>query len=128
MHMKEARIANGGRRMSKPAAKAAAKPAKIIVTLDVRNTGKVAGAEVVQLYLGLPSSPDAPQPPRQLKGFDKLLLKPGESRSVRFIVDASALSYWAVGSHAWKIAPGTYGVFVGSSSRDIRLHGSVRVR
>jgi beta-glucosidase len=111
-----------------PGATTGVKPATVVVEADVRNSGKVAGAEVVQFYLGLPGSSAVPQPPKQLKGFQKVSLKPGASAHVRFTVDARALSYWDVGSHAWKIAPGSYGVLVGSTSRDIRLEGVLQVR
>lgn len=104
------------------------RPAKLVVEADVQNSGNVEGAEVVQLYLGLPSLPAVPQPPRQLKGFQKVALKPGAKVHVRFIADARALSYWDVTTHTWKVPPGTYSVFVGSSSRDIRLQGSARIR
>ena len=99
-----------------------------MVEADIRNTGKVAGAEVAQLYLGLPSSASIPQPPKQLKGFEKVVLRPGASTHVRFSVDARALSYWSTETHGWKIAPGDYKVFVGSSSRDIRLQNVFQVQ
>lgn len=111
-----------------PVSPAGKNPARLTVEADVRNSGKVEGAEIVQLYVGFPSSPDVPQPPRQLKGFQKVVLKAGTSAHVRFTVDARALSYWDVASHGWKVAPGVYKVFVGSSSRDIRLEGSARIR
>ncbi len=104
------------------------KSAKLVVEADIQNNGKLPGAEVVQLYLGLPSSPQVPQPPRQLKGFQKVFLKPGGTAHVRFTADERALSYWDVAKHGWNVAPGVYKVFVGSSSRDIRLQGSARVR
>ncbi len=90
--------------------------------------GVVAGAEVVQLYVGLPSMPDAPQLPAQLKRFKKLPLKPGETAHVRLTLDTRALSYWGVASHGWTIAPGAFQILVGSSSRDIRLRQQIQVR
>jgi beta-glucosidase len=101
-------------------------PDTIPVDLDVRNTGAVSGAEVAQLYVGMPSNAVA-QPPKQLKGFQKVTLKPGESRHLRFRLDAQSLSYWDVQSHLWKVAPGRYRIMVGSSSRDIRLQTVVEV-
>lgn len=98
----------------------------ITVEATLRNTGKRAGAEVAQLYIGYPASTG--EPPHQLKGFQKLMLKPGQSGHVRFSLGARAFSYWDVQSHSWKIAPGTYEVLVGSSSRTLPLHASVEVK
>jgi beta-glucosidase len=91
------------------------------VTVRLTNTGTRAGAEVVQLYLECP--PDALEPPRQLKGFEKVVVKPGESTTVTFALDRGALSAWDEATHAWKLYPGDYTVYIGSSSRDIRAKG-----
>jgi beta-glucosidase len=99
----------------------------VAVEFDLRNTGKKAGAEVAQVYLGLPSSPEAPQPPKQLKGFEKVMLEPGESRRVRIELNARAFSYWDTQAHGWRILPGRYRVFAGSSSRDLRLDASIQI-
>lgn len=96
------------------------------VDLDVTNSGTRAGGEVVQLYLRLPSTA-VPEPPRQLKGFQKLFLRPGQSQHVRFLLPLSALAYWDVQSHAWIVQPGIYRVLLGSSSRDSRLQGSLTI-
>src|SRR6266852_3858781 len=98
------------------------------VDLDVSNTGSVAGAEVVQLYLGMPSTAEAPQPPKQLKGFQKVNLKPREKAHVHLVLDGRSLSYWDTKTHGWAIAPGAYEIMVGSSSRDIRLQGEIKVK
>ncbi|KAL3433257.1 putative beta-glucosidase L [Aspergillus tetrazonus] len=96
------------------------------VSAYVANTGHVAGAEVVQLYIGYPDS--APStPPRQLRGFDKLHLVPGESGIATFELTRRDISYWDVGLQKWVVASGTFEVFVGASSRDIRLMGSFTV-
>ena len=100
----------------------------VTVEFDVTNTGSVAGAEVAELYVGLPSSEAIPEPPRQLKGFDKVELKPGETQRVRLSLNARAFSYWDVGKHAWAVVPGTVKVMVGASSRDIRLEGAVAIQ
>jgi beta-glucosidase len=71
----------------------------------------------------MPGSTAVPQPPKQLKGFQKLQLQPGQSGHVHLMLDQRAFSYWDVSSHSWQIAPGTYQIYVGSSSRDIRLQG-----
>jgi beta-glucosidase len=93
------------------------------INLDVTNTGNRAGGEVVQLYVGLPSTDQVPQPPKWLKGFEKVRLDRGETAHVHFVLDARSLSYWDTTIHNWAVAPGTYQVLVGSSSRDIRLQG-----
>jgi len=89
------------------------------IVFDLRNTGKVAGAEVAQLYLGFPSA--AAEPPKVLKGFKKVSLKPGESYSVSFALDAADLSVWSETTHGWTEVKGSFDVYVGASSRDIRL-------
>jgi beta-glucosidase len=99
----------------------------VTVDLDVTNTGKRAGQEVVELYVGFPSTPTVLQPPRQLKGFAKVVLAPGQTRHVRLELNAHSLVYWDTNTHSWKIIAGTYRIMVGSSSRDIRLQGSLTV-
>jgi len=90
------------------------------VSFKVRNVGRRRGIEVPQLYLGLPSpGPGVVQPPRQLKGFRKLVLKPGASKRVTFAVSRRDLSYWNIGDNGWVVAPGCYRVMVGRSSRSI---------
>ena len=72
---------------------------------------------VPQLYLGLPGAPGRVQPPRQLKGFEKLTLRPGRRARVSFALDSRALSYWDVARHRWRVAPGCYSVQVSSAGR-----------
>jgi beta-glucosidase len=97
----------------------------VTVTADVTNTGTRSGVAVPQLYVGLPSpGRGIVQPPRQLRGYTKLDLQPGERRTVRFTLDARALSYWDTAAGAWRVAPGCHEVAVGSSSRDLPLRGS----
>jgi len=95
---------------------AAAADALYTVTVDVANTGKLAGAETPQLYLGFP--PEAGEPPKQLKGFAKVSLKPGGKKTVAFALDAKALSVWDATAHKWAEAKGSFAVTVGASSRD----------
>jgi beta-glucosidase len=99
---------------------------KVEVSLDVRNRGQRAGAEVVQFYLGLPA--ETSEPPLQLKGFQKVLLAPGASQHVTFTLDPTATAFWSAGRQSATVYPGTYSVAVGSSSRDLRLQGSFEVR
>ena len=98
------------------------------VSFDVTNAGSRAGTDVAQLYLALPQpAPDVVQPPRQLKGFQRVTLDPGETRRVTMRVDQRALSYWDVDSGDWQVAPGCYGVMVGRSSRDIVQRATLAV-
>ncbi len=91
---------------------------------EIKNTGAVAGAEVAQLYLGIPA-PDTPA--RQLRGFEKVPLQPGESRTVTFALTRRDLSFWDVGAQQWRIPEGEFKVYVGASSRDFRLNGAFTV-
>jgi beta-glucosidase len=97
---------------------------EVSLAFTVTNTGAVAGGEVAQVYVGMPSNA-VPQPPKQLKAFSKVFLEPGESAELLLTLDSRAFSYWDVASHGWKVALGTYQIMVGSSSRDIRLQGQV---
>jgi beta-glucosidase len=91
------------------------------VTFDVTNTGPRAGAEVAQLYVGAPPNNYAGEPPNQLRGYDRVLLRPGQTQHVSLQVDSRAVSYWDAASHGWRVENGCHPVRVGSSSRDIRL-------
>jgi len=88
----------------------------------VRNTGSREGAEVVQLYIG-DSHSSVDRPVKELKGFRRVVLKPGETKTVTFELDKSALSYYSTAKKDWVAEPGTFEVLVGASSRDIRLSG-----
>jgi beta-glucosidase len=87
---------------------------QVTVSATVTNTGKVAGSDVAQLYLGDPAS--AGEPPRQLKGFQKVTLKPGQSTTVHFNLTGHDLSYWDSAASGWVLPDGRYGVYVGDSS------------
>ena len=100
----------------------------VTVDLEITNTGRRSGAEVAELYLGFPSTAAVPEPPEQLKGFEKLHLKPGETGRVHLVVPAQSLSYWNTQKHGRAIMPGTYKVMVGSSSSDILLRGQFTVK
>ena len=97
------------------------RPVEVRVT--VKNTGKVTGKEIVQLYVSdLQSS--LVRPPKELKGFTKLELAPGESREVRFTLDERAFSFYNPYLKRWVAEPGQFEILVGASSRDIRQKGS----
>ncbi|HEX3491205.1 MAG TPA: glycoside hydrolase family 3 C-terminal domain-containing protein [Streptosporangiaceae bacterium] len=97
------------------------------VTATVTNTGSVAGADVAQLYVGQPSA--AGEPPRQLQGFQRVYLAPGQSQRVHFTLDARSLSYWNDAANGYVVADGTFPVYVGDSSAlsDLPLQGSLTV-
>jgi beta-glucosidase len=86
----------------------------------VTNTGKVAGAEVAQVYVSDPSA-KVSRPERALKGFEKVRLAPGESKRVTLNLDARAFSYWDEAEHKWTIDPGKFVIRVGDSSEDTPL-------
>lgn len=82
--------------------------------VTVKNTGRVAGQEVVQLYVSPAKETAVSRPGKELKAFDKSMLQPGESRTVELAVDLKvACSYWDENEVAWRMEPGTYGVLVG---------------
>ncbi|MCW3844893.1 glycoside hydrolase family 3 C-terminal domain-containing protein [Micromonospora yasonensis] len=99
---------------------------RLTVQANVTNTGPRAGAEVVQLYVGMPAG--VGEPPKQLKGFQKVSLKPGESRQVTFELTPRDLSYWDTRERGWVLAAGDYTIMVGTSSRDIAVSDTIRVK
>lgn len=98
------------------------------VRFTVANEGQRAGAEVAQLYLGFPPIAEGNEPPLQLKGFRKVVLKPGESQTVELKLDARSFSYWSEKAHSWQIAPGEFQIMVGDSSANTPLKTSLTVR
>ncbi len=96
------------------------------VSVDVANTGKRTGDEVVQLYARHVGSAVA-RPNRDLRGFKRLTLKPGERRTVTFALPASSLAYWNEATHAWTLEADTVAIEVGASSADIRLRKNLKV-
>ena len=99
------------------------------VSLRVANVGPRKGAEVVQLYLGLPRpAPGIVQPPKALKRFKRVEIPSGRSRDLTFVLEDRDFSFWDKDRNRWRVAPGCYRVLVGSSSRDIRLRDVVARR
>ncbi|HEY5752026.1 MAG TPA: glycoside hydrolase family 3 C-terminal domain-containing protein [Chthoniobacterales bacterium] len=90
------------------------------VSFRIRNIGKRAGAEIAQLYVA-PVNPPVERPVKELKGYQKVFLKPGESKKVTISLDRRSLAYYNVGKGTWDVAPGVYRILVGSSSQDIEL-------
>ncbi|KAL2059938.1 hypothetical protein VTL71DRAFT_10093 [Oculimacula yallundae] len=94
------------------------------VTATITNNGTVAGAEVAQLYIGLPDTAPA-SPVRQLRGFTKTFLEAGAKATVTFKLRRKDLSYWDSASKKWVLPEGAFKVEVGASSRDLRLTGEI---
>ncbi|WP_286772375.1 MULTISPECIES: glycoside hydrolase family 3 C-terminal domain-containing protein [unclassified Sphingomonas] len=100
--------------------------APVNARLSVRNTGKRAGKEVVQLYVARADrTPD--EPIKQLAGFAKVALKPGESRTVTLALDPRAFGFWDSATHHWVARAGRYRLLVGGASDDIRLTRDIEV-
>ena len=95
-------------------------------TVRLRNTGRRAGAEVVQAYVQFPRV--AGEPPRQLKAYGRALLNPGASTTVKLALPRSSFEYYSAGQHKWTTAPGAYRVYVGTSSSDLPLSVTINPR
>ncbi len=98
----------------------------ITITCKVKNTGTCAGKEVVQLYISQPVS-EVMRPVRELKGFRKIDLEPGEEKEVSFVLSGRDFAYYEEKIHDWYVPGGTYVCEIGSSSRDIRLKETVEL-
>ncbi len=96
------------------------------VTFDVTNTGDRAGADVAQVYVGDDHAKIA-RPAKELKGFEKVMLQPGETKHVSVDLDSRAFAYYDVEAKKWSIAPGKFSVLVGDSSASLDLKGTVDV-
>jgi len=94
------------------------------VSFDVKNTGTREGADVAQVYVG-DTQTKVPRPAKELKGFSKVSLRPGETRKVSVILDSRALSYYNVKAKQWHAEPGEFNVLVGRSSEQIELRGKL---
>lgn len=92
----------------------------LTVECDITNTGSAAGAEVVQVYLHQ-ANPSLPRPPKELKGFSKVTLKPGETKTVAIALDQRAFSFYDPARRGWVAEADKFTVQVGASSRDLRL-------
>jgi beta-glucosidase len=97
------------------------------VSVEVKNTGARAGDEVVQMYTH-DAFASVPRPIKELRGFVRIHLDPGQSRIVTFTIAAKDLAFWDVTSHGWHVEDGIFDIAVGSSSADIRLQASLTVR
>jgi beta-glucosidase len=96
--------------------------ARVSVSFKVKNTGSREGAEIAQVYVGDSHAP-LPRPAKELKGFAKVFLRPGEAKQLTVFLDRRAFSYYDVNRRGWSAAPGEFGILVGASSVDIKLQG-----
>jgi beta-glucosidase len=92
----------------------------VTVAFDVTNTGQREGAEVAELYVG-EAHPSVPRPVKEMKGFAKVNLKPGEKRRVTVTLDRRAFAFYDVGRNDWRVDQGEFTVMVGGSSDRIQL-------
>jgi beta-glucosidase len=96
------------------------------VSIRVKNTGDTEGAEVVQLYVG-EKEPSKDNPVKELKGFEKIDLKPGQEKTVRFALDERAFSHYDEEASGWVRMSGAMNLYIGSSSADLRAKKTVKI-
>jgi beta-glucosidase len=114
----------GGLRISPAVGNASA---LVTVTFTVKNIGSREGAEIAELYVG-DSHAAVPRPVKELKGFAKVQLKPGETKRVALSLDQRAFAYYDISKSDWKAEPGDFAILVGSSSAKIELQGSFTLK
>jgi beta-glucosidase len=99
----------------------------VTVAFDVTNTGARSGADTPQVYVGDRHAP-VPRPVKELKGFAKVELNPGETRHVEVTLNRRAFSYYDVNNHRWTVAPGEFDVYVAHSSAEVELTGKLKLQ
>ena len=97
------------------------------VTFTIKNTGDVAGSEIAQVYVAKPESKIF-RAPKELKGFVKIHLEPGEEKKVSVDLDDRAFAFWNTATEDWCVESGEYKILVGASSRDIRLEAAAKMK
>lgn len=100
---------------------------EVVLSVDVTNTGSVEGKEVIQVYLSQPES-TRPKPPKQLKAFKKIALKPGETKTIAFTITRKIFEEYNEMLHEWVVEPGKSLLFIGNSSRNLPLSVEVEVK
>jgi beta-glucosidase len=103
-----------------------ARDSKLTASVEVTNTGKREGDEVVQLYVH-EVDPAVKRPIKELRGFDRISLKPGETKKVTFTLPAEKLAYYDATKHSFVVKPGIFDVMIGGASDDIHAKGQLRV-
>jgi beta-glucosidase len=96
----------------------------VAVSFDISNTGKREGDEVAQVYVG-DKHANVPRPAKELKGFAKIHLRPGETRHVTVKLDRRSFSYYDINLKQWHIDPGEFDILVGQSVKQIELRGKL---
>jgi beta-glucosidase len=99
---------------------------KVTVEVRIKNTGRVAGQEVVQVYVR-EQHPRVVRPEKELKAFAKIALQPGEERKVSFQLEKRAFAYYEVMRHGWVVNSGKFEILIGASSQDLRLRQMIEV-
>jgi beta-glucosidase len=99
---------------------------RVNISVDVKNTGKRTGDEVVQLYVHQEKS-SVKVPAKELRGFQRISLQPGEKQTVTFTLPAAKLAIWDETAHGFVVEPGVFDVMIGASSADIRLKNQIEV-
>lgn len=99
---------------------------QLVVQFTVKNTGKVAGAEIAQLYIQAVKS-SVPRPVKELKGFSKVTLKPGEAKVVKIVLTDQDFSFWDVNKKGWNAEPGDFNILIGAASDNIRRNAKVTI-
>lgn len=108
----------------KPVANSDSSGPRYEVSFEVKNTGSREGADVAQVYVGPPQA-SVPRPAKELKGFAKVSLQPGETKKVTVTLDSRSLTYYDVNAKQWRADPGAFDVLVGRSSEQIELRGKL---
>ena len=96
------------------------------VTCKITNTGDRDGSEVVQLYVGQKNA-TVTRPPKELKGFDKVFLKAGETKEVKFALEENDFAYYNICLKKWHVESGSYDILIAASAADIRLQETVKI-
>jgi hypothetical protein len=99
---------------------------KCIVSLDIKNTGSVEGAEIAQLYVRDVES-SVIRPNKELKAFSKINLAPGQTKTVSMILDINAFAYYSTQKSSFVVDNGNFEIMIGTSSADIKLSGNIRI-
>ncbi len=97
------------------------------VTLKIKNTGKLPGAEIVQLYVGKPQT-GVFAPEKELMGFEKVYLQPGEDKQIKFELNSRSFSYYDIDKKTWIVQNGQHPIKIGASSKDIKLEDTVEFK
>jgi beta-glucosidase len=95
------------------------------VSFDVTNTGTREGADVAQVYVAEEAHAKVPRPAKELKGFARINLKPGETKTATVVLDGRAFAYYDVETKQWRADPGEFEILVGRSSQDMQLRGNL---